>query len=832
MDFLDAVRLTPAQSIHAVQPDVLFDELIHDAGYEYLRGSQRASLRQWAQRRDERDLVTVMGSGVGKALVGLLALQSELNRGVTPVVYVCADARQALNVVETAKHHNLPVADYTEVAVGDDGQPPVNRIIVTTIDQIVAPKSIFTMPALEKVAMLVVDDAPACLRQLQTVMTWRIDREKYPEWYEHLLTWFENEPQTQSPIMWQALRKTASAAVALSVPYWTLAKYQAHILAGPVAPPTWIQSLANVECYIDQTGIEFQPRQLPIEQLPVLNEAVRRLFLVTSLTTGTDLVQQWGLAPSSLLAPIEVRSTGDAGEKLIITPQQFDIQLNDSRMRSYLKYLFESGLLTTNLVIIVPTDEAAIIWQKMGAKVYQSTDQKKLMTDLTGPKLMMAVVIDGYRHLDLRGAASHCLVLDGLPNPNRLADRIALQRDPGARAKIRTIVELIEAGLGRTVRSGADSSLVFLLGDQLQALTVMPEIQELFSPQTRAQLQFSQKLGTAIKRTSRTASDITIKLNQLIKAVLTREPRWRAIYHENINYNYRQIKSVAYCSIKAAQAAQIRQANQLALAGKFQAAATLISEVAQPTAATLEQQATYQYQLDPAKAVVIQKQAYRENPAYLRPAGVAYLPVPRPELTTGKRLKAYLEALNFDNGNDLAIYFEARVMPLDVKADFLTEDFQRALAWVGMLVGFETTRPTVEMIAEPSELWRGLEQDVVFQINLPDDPVGSEVMTQAAIEWYQAEYGDASAQLVLVQAKRTLTMPTNLIKATRVLTATKVEELVRKVDCLAEKLSARMPSEWTADALESLMRAEKLTMADFVENFTVPARKAKKVTHS
>jgi len=270
----------------------------------------------------------------------------------------------------------------------------------------------------------------------------------------------------------------------------------------------------------------------------------------------------------------------------------------------------------------------------------------------------------------------------------------------------------------------------------------------------------------------------------------------------------------------------------LALAGKFQAAATLISEVAQPTAATLEQQATYQYQLDPAKALVIQKQAYRENPAYLRPAGVAYLPVPRPELTTGKRLKAYLEALNFDNGNDLAIYFEARVMPLDVKADFLTEDFQRALAWVGMLVGFETTRPTVEMIAEPSELWRGLEQDVVFQINLPDDPAGSEVMTQAAIEWYQAEYGDASAQLVLVQTKRTLTLPTNLIKATRVLTATKVEELVRKVDCLAEKLSAQMPSEWTADALESLMRAENLTMADFVENFTVSARKAKKVTHS
>lgn len=829
MDFLEMVQLTSAQTIHAGQPDVLFDELIHDAGYEYLRESQRASLQQWSERRDERDLVTVLGSGVGKTLVGLLALQAELNRGEAPVLYVCADEQQAESVVATAKHHNIAVTNFT--AASAVGQPPINQIIITTIAQLVEPESVFKQSALAQLALLVVDDAPACLRQLRAAMTWRLDRKLQPEWYEQLLTWFETDSPTQPAIMWQALRQATSAAVTVSVPYWTLDKYQASILSGPVEPPAWCRNLANVNCYIDRDGIEFEPRQLPIEQLPVLNSATRRLFLVTSLTTGTDLVQQWGLAPSSLLAPIEVRATGDSGEKLIITPQQFDIQLNDLRMRSYLKYLFESGLLTTNLIILVPTAEAAVIWQKMGAKVYQATERGNLMADLKGPKLMMAVVINGYRQLDLAGDASHCLVLDGLPNPDWLADRVTLQHDPGARAKIQTIVELIEAGLGRTVRSGADSSLVFLLGDQLQALTVMPEIQAMFSPQTRAQLQFSQKLGTAIKRTSRTASDITIKLNQLIKAVLTREPQWRTIYHENINYNYRQIKPYVYCSLKTAQAAQIRQANQLAVAGKFQDAASLVSKVTEPTAATLEQLATYQYQFDQAAALVTQKQAYRKNATYLRPTGVTHLPISRPEMTTGQRLKAYLVQLNFDNGNDLAIYFEARVMPLEVKADFLTEDFQRALAWVGMLIGFETTRPTAEMVAEPSELWRGLQQDVIFQINLPDDPIGGEVMTQAAIEWYQAEYGEPEAQLVLIQAKRTMTLPTNLIRAARVLTAAKVEELVRKIDHLAEQLSTQSPSLWTADALEDLMHSEQLTMADFVDNFTVPARKAKQVNH-
>lgn len=828
MDFLEAVRLTPAQSVQSVQPDVLFDELIHDAGYEYLRDSQRASLQQWTQRRDERDLVAVLGAGVGKTLVGLLALQSELNRGATPVLYVCADQQQAANVLETAAHHGIAVTDYTAASVA---QPPFDKIIITTIAQLMTTQSIFTQPALAKLAMLVIDDAPACLRQLQIGMTWRIDRQGQPDWYDQLLTWFENDSPTQPPIMWQALRQAASADVTVSVPYWTLDQYQARILSGPVAPPGWLKNLANVDCYIDQTGIEFQPRQLPIEQLPVLNDAARRLFLVTSLTTGTDLVQQWGLAPSSLVTPISVKATSDAGEKLIITPQQFDIQLNDLRMRSYLKYLFESGLLTTNLIIIVPTAEAASIWQKMGAKVYQATEQKALTDDLASAKLMMAVVIDGYRSLDLVGDASHCLVLDGMPDPNRLADRVALQRDPGARAKIQRIVELIEAGLGRTVRSGADSSLVFLLGDQLQALTVMPKIQELFSPQTRTQLQFSQKLGTAIKQTSRTASDITIKLNQLIKAVLTRDQRWRTIYHENINYNYRQLKPVAYCATKATQAAQIRQADQLARAGQFDSAAALVSKLPLPTAATLQQLATYQYQFDPTTALATQKQTYRQNETYLRPAGVDYQPVSRPKLTTGERLQAYLKRLNFDNGNDLAIYFEARVMPLTENSDFLTEDFQRALAWVGMVIGFETRRPTAEMIAEPSELWRGLEQDVIVQINLPADSISAEAMTAAAIDWYQTAYSDAAAQLVLVQTKRTMTLPSPLIRAARVLTATKIKELVRAIDDLAEKLSVQAPSSWTAATLEALMNEEKLTMADFIETYTVPARKAKQTNH-
>ncbi|BDZ29830.1 hypothetical protein RA086_01460 [Lactiplantibacillus sp. WILCCON 0030] len=820
MDFLETVRLAPTQLVKTTRPWECFDELTHDAGYDYLRSGQQASLRQWYQRRQEHDLVSVMNAGAGKTLVGLLALQSQLNEHEGPGLYLCADQVQADYVTKLAQHYGLTVATMRTA------EQPANALIVAAVADLVPPTAELPASQLTHLSMLVLDDALTCLQELQTALTWHIDCEQQVEWYTSLVTKFSQDADTQPASQWAALQQTAPVPLTLAVPYWTLARLQTEILGGPVKPPAWLTNLANVEVYVDQHGIDFQPHCLPIAQLPFLAQAQHRLFLMTSLAASEDLAGQLGLDESSLLNPITVNAPSDVGEKLIITPQQLDIQLDDMRMRSYLKYLFDNGFLATNLVILVPTAAAAIIWKKMGAKIYQAAEQASLMTDLATNQPIMAVVIGGYTELDLAAAASHCLVLDGLPVSNRLADQVALQRDPEAWSMINNLVRIVEQGLGRSVRSGADSSLIFILGNQLQALTVMPAIQALFSRRTQAQLQFSQKLGQAIKQTSQTASDVTIKLNQLIKAVLTRDGNWRTIYRQNINYNYRQLVQRTLTPKAITQAKLIYRADQQAMAGNFQQAVDLLKQLAQPTAMTLERLATYEYQLDPVTALKTQQYAYQKNQHLFRPAGMTYLPRSRPSLAAGQRLKSYLERLNFDNGNDLAIYFKARVTPLAMPNNFQTEDFQRAIAWIGKLIGFDTSRPVAEMVPGSTGFWRGSGTDIVLQLVTTTDTALNSASVQSALTWTQTTYAQPELQLVLMQAKRSVRLAPELVRQARVLTDTKVANLSQRVADLAAQLSVKTPSSWTAAELSQLLASEKLTMTDFMSAFTLPARQA------
>ncbi|MFT9267305.1 DEAD/DEAH box helicase family protein [Oenococcus sp.] len=71
------------------KPDEVFSSLNQEPGYDYLRSIQKSFLDQWYQRRDDKDLIGILGTGTGKTLIGLLTLQSHLNSGDGPCAYVC-----------------------------------------------------------------------------------------------------------------------------------------------------------------------------------------------------------------------------------------------------------------------------------------------------------------------------------------------------------------------------------------------------------------------------------------------------------------------------------------------------------------------------------------------------------------------------------------------------------------------------------------------------------------------------------------------------------------------------------------------------------------------
>jgi replicative superfamily II helicase len=71
-------------------PVKLYDTLDREADKGPLRPAQIAVLADWFEKhQSDRDAIIKLHTGQGKTLIGLLMLQSRLNAGLGPVVYLC-----------------------------------------------------------------------------------------------------------------------------------------------------------------------------------------------------------------------------------------------------------------------------------------------------------------------------------------------------------------------------------------------------------------------------------------------------------------------------------------------------------------------------------------------------------------------------------------------------------------------------------------------------------------------------------------------------------------------------------------------------------------------
>jgi replicative superfamily II helicase len=85
-------------------PRDIFLTLSRDKKFAFPRDIQTEVMKAWFGQRDNPDTVVKLNVGSGKTLVGLLLLQSSLNEGVRPAIYVCPDKQLVDQVLAEAGH--------------------------------------------------------------------------------------------------------------------------------------------------------------------------------------------------------------------------------------------------------------------------------------------------------------------------------------------------------------------------------------------------------------------------------------------------------------------------------------------------------------------------------------------------------------------------------------------------------------------------------------------------------------------------------------------------------------------------------------------------------
>lgn len=135
------------------------------AKYQYPRDVQGEVWKQWFEQRNNKDTIIKMNTGSGKTIVALMILQSCLNEGVGPVLYVVPDKYLVKQVMEQASELGIKVVD----SETDLDYQRKKAILVTNIQKLVNGKSVFGLREENNymIGSIIIDDMHACVGTIQ-----------------------------------------------------------------------------------------------------------------------------------------------------------------------------------------------------------------------------------------------------------------------------------------------------------------------------------------------------------------------------------------------------------------------------------------------------------------------------------------------------------------------------------------------------------------------------------------------------------------------------------------------------------------------------------------
>ncbi len=179
-------HINKAASTASIDPLELYGTLDRASDKGPLRDSQSAVLNEWhSVRRNNRDVIVKLHTGQGKTLIGLLILQSKLNEGIAPAVYLCPNNFLVAQTATQAKQFGLKcvLADPELPSEFLDGK----AILVTSVQKLFNGLTKFGLGSQStQIGALVMDDSHACIDAIREACMIRLSSNDQP--YQDLLS--------------------------------------------------------------------------------------------------------------------------------------------------------------------------------------------------------------------------------------------------------------------------------------------------------------------------------------------------------------------------------------------------------------------------------------------------------------------------------------------------------------------------------------------------------------------------------------------------------------------------------------------------------------------
>ncbi len=814
-------------------PVALYDTLDRESDKGPLRPAQEAVLKHWYEEyANMTDVILKMHTGQGKTLVGLLILQSKLNAGQGPALYLCANRFLVNQTYDQAKQFGLSVCTADSDLPTDfiEGK----SILVTTVHKLFNGLTRFGLGNKAKeVGAIVIDDAHACVDSIRNAFVMRLDKEDSA--YVTIRDLFADELEKQGVGTFADIQKGKYDAM-LPVPYWAWQERiveVAKILSGRTdatavkfAWPLLKDMLDKCQCVVSGGALEIAPYLSPLHLFRSYDRSACRIFMSATVADDSFLVKGLGLEPEIVSNPLIYENEKWSGEKMVLIPSLIDESLDRGAIVDWFAKPKENRRF--GVVALVPSFKHAENWKAFDAVVAEAnTIDSEIEKLRSGNRDNVVVIVNRYDGIDLPDASCRLLIFDSEPYSESLVDLYMESCRLGSETTAIRKARTIEQGLGRSVRGERDYCIIIITGVDLVKCVRSKFTRGHLSNQTQLQIQIGFDIADMAKDDLLDGSQPSDVLTAVMKQCLRRDATWKAFYAEQMETVGPEVVSKTGLELFSKEL----KAEQLHQSGNSQGAVKKLQSLIDDCVTNeeergwyLQEMARYTLSFDTIESNNLQRCAHLKNHALLRPS--SGMQIERIVVVSQKRMErviAWIKKHEVYEELQLAVDDILGRLTFGIKAD----RFEDAFNQLGAFLGFIAQRPEKEWKEGPDNMW-GLREDEYLLVECKSEVAQTreEISTHEAEQmnrssaWFDAQYKGARCHRWIVIPTRKLTRKTSFTHEVVVLKKSGLAKLVNNVKKLTEQLKEVDFKDLSKRDIQELMDSCKLSVDDIYSEYT------------
>lgn len=786
IDFSDMLDDDDEEVLH---PREVFFTLNRDPSFSFPRDIQTEVMNRWFDDRDQPDNVIKLNVGSGKTLVGLLLLQSSINEGKGPALYVAPDKQLSQQVIKEAEALGLEVTDDPRDADYQAGE----KICVVNVYKLFNGKSVFGVGASKiNIGTVVIDDAHACVSTITD--QYRITLENTDDAYKKIFQILSEDLKGYNAASFLDLEAGDPRAY-MDVPFWSWDAHQHDILKAlhesradddlQFTYPLLKDILPQCRCVIGGQHLEIEPYFPATDLIQSFRRAKRRIYMTATLADDSVISTHFGADPNKIAKPIVPTSSQSMGERMILMPQELNPDLTIADVRKLLVKLAKK----VNVVVIVPSSHAAEDWEDDADQVLMGEGVVDGIEKLRKGHVGLTVLINRYDGIDLPADACRVLVISELPEVSSYADLVDSEVLSGTAVNLRRQVERIEQGMGRGVRSNDDYCAVLLLGAKLTSRLRSPEGQEMLTPATKAQLDLSRKIAKQLGTPS------LDEIKTVIRQCLDRDPNWIKVSKKALV----NIKADDELRLDPGKLA-IRAAFDHARANQHKNALSILDKAIDATddiqvkAWLLARKAAFQHAIDAEGAQKTLIAAHSMEPRVTKPLHGAVYKKLTP--ATGQQAATLIanHASRFLDPTDMKLFADGLCSDLQFCPD-TSEKFEAAINELARFLGISGQRPEKDYKEGPDNLW-ALPGGSFLVIECKNGVTGGDGIAKKdagqlgqSMEWFAGRYPASTSAPIMIHPERKLGQGASSVNGMRVIDVKGLEKLRKNLKAFAQQLT-------------------------------------------